>query len=106
MALQILLQIGSTPMLTLLAFLIGVGLSLWFRALILLPAMMFVGLAMVAAAVMRPGIFSSTIVTIVCVFAGLQIGYLAGVIFRATIFRSEADRAASQSDLFKRYPYL
>ncbi len=106
MTLQILLQIGSTVMLTLVAFLIGAGLSLRFRAFILLPAMMFVGLAMIATSVVHRGAFSSTIVTMVCVFAGLQIGYLAGVIFRATTFHSGADRAASQSDLIKRSPDL
>jgi hypothetical protein len=93
-------------MLTLAAFLIGAGLSLRFRALILLPAMVFVGLAMVAIAVVHPGAFSSPIATMACVFAGLQIGYLAGAIFRAATFLSGADRAASQSDLFKRHPDL
>jgi hypothetical protein len=93
-------------MLTLVAFLIGASLSFRFRALILLPTMVLVGLATVATAIVYPGAFSSIIVTMVCVIAGLQVGYLAGVIFRATCFHSEADCATSQSELFMRQPDL
>lgn len=80
------------------AIVIGAALGLRFKVLILLPAILFAALALVAGRMVYPGAVSSLVTAMVYVTVGLQVGYLlGGVAGRSILFQSQADRATQPS---------
>jgi hypothetical protein len=67
--------------LVLISILIGAGLGWRFKVLVLLPAIVFGVLFVLAGGIAYPGAFSSLIMATALVVTGLQIGYLSGAVF-------------------------
>jgi hypothetical protein len=79
-------------MLLLLVFLVGALLGMRFKVLVLIPAIGFLCMAILAACVIRAESFSFTIAAVVLTVSGLQLGYLGGVVTRYTTAPADSGR--------------
>jgi hypothetical protein len=79
-------------MLILLAFLLGALLGMRFKVFILIPAIGFGLLAILAAGIARGNSASGTLIAAVLASSCLQIGYISGIIIRYSVAPARAGR--------------
>lgn len=84
-------------MLLLLVLLIGALLGMRFKVLVLIPAMGFLFMAILAECVIRAESLSFTIAAVVLAVSSLQIGYLGGVVTRYTAALADFGRLRKDS---------
>ncbi len=88
-------QLGAAPMslLILLVFLIGAALGMKFKVLILIPAIGFALIAVVAGGIAYGDSVSAILIAAVLASSSLQIGYLCGTVMRYSIVPARIRRA-------------
>jgi len=82
-------------MLILLAFLLGAVLGMRFKVFILIPAIGFALIGILAGGIARGNGVSSTLIAAVLASSCLQIGYLLGIIYSVALNRAGRQRKAS-----------
>ena len=84
-------------MLILLAFLLGAVLGMRFKVFILIPAIGFALIAILAGGIARGNSVSGTLIVAVLASSCLQIGYLLGIIARYSVALTRAGRPRKAS---------